>query len=85
VLNQIDPNIHHGEDMTCVWRRESAACRHAKLEAGLPAGDKPDESECRSGCLNLAYTERNIEEQRTWLRPALRGDGAVPRRDSKWA
>jgi hypothetical protein len=27
LLEQTDPNIHHGEAMTCVWRRETAACR----------------------------------------------------------
>jgi hypothetical protein len=81
LLNQVDPNIHHGEGMTCVWRRETAACRHAKLEAGLPASDGPDESECRSGCLNLAYTERNIEQQRTWLHrwTTTAADPLVPR------
>lgn len=50
--------------MTCVWRAETAACRLAKLDAGLPVNDQPDESDCRSACLNLAYTDRNIEEQR---------------------
>lgn len=64
LLHQADPNIHHGEGMTCVWRAETAACRHAKLEAGLPADDQPDEADCRSACPNLAYTDRNIEEQR---------------------
>ncbi|TVT36819.1 hypothetical protein FNH05_25285 [Amycolatopsis rhizosphaerae] len=64
LLHQADPNIHHGEGMTCVWRAETAACRLAKLEVGLPADDYPDESDCRSACPNLAYTDRNIEQQR---------------------
>ncbi|MFG2235935.1 integrase [Streptomyces sp. NPDC048723] len=68
LLDQANPNIHHGEGMTCVWRRETAACRQARLEASLPAEDGPDESECRSACTNLAYTDRNIEEQRLRLK-----------------
>ncbi|MER7582079.1 hypothetical protein [Kitasatospora sp. NPDC097691] len=53
----------------------------ARLEAGLSAEDGPDESECRSACTNLAYTDRSIVEQRLRLkrweataadRPALR-------------
>lgn len=64
LLSQADPNIHHGEGMTCVWRAETAACRMAKLEAGLPVDDQPDESDCRSACSNLAYTDRSIDEQR---------------------
>jgi integrase len=63
LLDQVNPNIHHGEGMTCVWRRETAACHQARLEAGLPALDGPNESECRSTCTNLAYTDRNIDEQ----------------------
>ncbi|WP_405364847.1 integrase [Kitasatospora sp. NBC_00039] len=68
LLDQANPNIHHGEGMTCVWRRETAACRQARLEAGLPAEDGPDESECRSACTNLAYTDRSIVEQRLRLK-----------------
>ena len=55
LLAQADPGIHHGEAMTCVWRPETAACRKTKLEMGLPADDGPDETECRTSCLNLAY------------------------------
>jgi hypothetical protein len=50
--------------MTYVWRAETAACRSARLAAGLPGGDAPDESECRSTCTNLAYTDRDIIAQR---------------------
>jgi hypothetical protein len=65
LLNQADPSIHHGEAMTCVWHAPTAACRQTRLEAGLPATDSPDEAECRSGCRNLAYTDRDIARQRT--------------------
>ncbi|MCX5583438.1 hypothetical protein [Streptomyces erythrochromogenes] len=67
LLDQANPNIHHGEGMTCVWRRETAACRQARLEADLPPEDGPDESECRSTCTNLAYTDRSVDEQRLRL------------------
>jgi len=81
LLSQVDPNIHHGKGMTCVWRRETAACRLAKLEVGLPAGDGPDESACQSGCQNLAYTDRNVALQRSraqrWTETAA--DPLVPR------
>ncbi|MGW1976615.1 integrase [Streptomyces sp. NPDC001889] len=62
LLAQADPAIHHGQGMTCVWRAATAACRTAKLALGLPDEDGPDESECRSDCTNLAYTDRNITE-----------------------
>ncbi|MDV9194597.1 hypothetical protein [Streptomyces sp. Wh19] len=64
LLEQTDPNIHHGEAMTCVWRRETAACRKARLEAGIPTEDGPNEAECWSSCSNLVYTDRNIVVQR---------------------
>lgn len=60
LLASVDPDIHHGEAMTCVWRAETAACR----AAGLPGAHAPDESECRSSCANLAYTDRDIAVQR---------------------
>ena len=47
--------------MTCVFRTETAACRKAKLDLGLPA-DAPDEPECRPTCQNLAYTDRDIQQ-----------------------
>ncbi|MFB6940792.1 integrase [Streptomyces sp. NPDC060286] len=62
LLEQVDPAIYHGQGMTCVWRAATAACRKAKLALGLPDGDTPDESECRSSCANLAYTDRDIED-----------------------
>ncbi|WP_326642294.1 hypothetical protein OG884_04105 [Streptosporangium sp. NBC_01755] len=64
LLAQADSNIHHGEAMTCVWRAETAACRKAKIEQGLPSDDAPDESECRTTCQNLAYTDRDIQQIR---------------------
>ncbi len=66
-LAQVDPSIHHGEGMTCVWRAETAACRNAKLAQGLPANDAPDEAECQSACQNLAYTDRDIIQLRERL------------------
>jgi len=61
LLDSADPHIHHGEAMTCVWRAETAACRRAKIAQGLSADDAPDESECRTSCTNLAYTDRDIQ------------------------
>ncbi|MGK9465185.1 hypothetical protein ACSLFT_34925 (plasmid) [Streptomyces sp. G6] len=61
LLKQMDPAIYHGQGMTCLWRAATAACRKAKLALGLPDADTPDESECRSSCTNLAYTDRDIE------------------------
>ena len=66
-MAQADPNIHHGEGMTCVWRAEIAVCRKAKLGLGLPADDTPDESQCRANCQNLAYTDRDIDQIRQRL------------------
>ena len=62
LLGQADPALYHGQGMTCVWRASTAACRNAKLALGLPGGDAPDESECRTSCTNLAYTDRDIED-----------------------
>ncbi|MFF6829074.1 site-specific integrase [Streptomyces longwoodensis] len=67
LLAQTDTDIHHGEAMTCVHRAETAACRKEKLLLGLPADDGPDASLCRSTCVNLAYTDRDIAEHRTRL------------------
>jgi integrase len=67
LLTQTDANIHHGDAMTCVWRTATAACRQTKLAAGLPADDRPDEAQCRSACLNIAYTDRDIDQQRQRL------------------
>lgn len=64
LLAEVDPNIHHGDAMTCVYRPETAACRTARIDEGLPLDDGPVESECQSGCLNLAYTDRDIHQLR---------------------
>jgi hypothetical protein len=85
LVQQVDPSIHHGDGMTCVWRTETAACRAAKLAQGIPADDAPDDAECRSTCTNLAYTDRNIaqlNERRTKLRADAEDPLApMPRRD----
>jgi integrase len=60
ILASADPNIYHGKGMTCVYRAETALCRLSRLEAGLD-GKGPDESDCRSACTNLAYTDRDID------------------------
>ena len=67
--------------MTCVWRSETAACRKAKLDIGLPADEAPDESECRTTCSNLAYTDRditNLHDRLTVLNTAA-ADPLAPR------
>jgi hypothetical protein len=53
--------------MTCVWRPETAACRAARLAQGLPEPAGPDESECRSTCTNLAFTDRDIASRKQEL------------------
>jgi hypothetical protein len=63
--------------MTCVHRAETAVCRKEKLLLGLPAGDGPDESLCRSTCANLAYTDRDIAEHRRRL-PVLETEARDP-------
>nr|WSX75858.1 integrase [Streptomyces sp. NBC_00899] len=77
LLEQTDPAIYHGQGMTCVWRAATAACRKAKLALGLPDDDTPDESECRSSCANLAYTDRDIEDVQR-RRERHRADAADP-------
>ncbi|MFC9243688.1 hypothetical protein ACFT7S_06425 [Streptomyces sp. NPDC057136] len=77
LLEQMDPAIYHGQGMTCVWRAATAACRKAKLALGLPDDDIPDESECRSSCANLAYTDRDIEDVQR-RRERHRADAADP-------
>jgi hypothetical protein len=81
LLDTADPAIHHGEAMTCVWHAETAACRSARTEAGLPLNDTPEESECRPGCCNLAYTDRDIRQidaEATAMRQRA-GDPLAPR------
>ncbi|MFB7668889.1 hypothetical protein ACFC1R_34055 [Kitasatospora sp. NPDC056138] len=67
LLGQVDPSIHHGDGMTCVWRAETAACRNSRIAQGLPAGEAPVEAECQSTCQNLAYTDRDIARLRERL------------------
>jgi integrase len=66
LLASTDPDVHHGEGMTCVHRAETAECRKVLTAQGRPA-DGPDESECRSNCQNLAYTDRDINMLRQRL------------------
>ncbi|RSR98494.1 site-specific integrase [Streptomyces sp. WAC04189] len=77
LLERMDPAIYHGQGMTCVWRATTAACRKAKLALGLPDDDTPEESECRSSCANLAYTDRDIEDLQR-RRERHRADAADP-------
>jgi integrase len=62
LLASADPAIYHGEAMTCVWRPETALCRKARIDQGLPHNDVPEQSECRNSCPNLAYTDRDIAQ-----------------------
>ena len=80
LLGQVDPSIHHGDGMTCVWRAETAACRNSRIAQGLPAGDAPVEAECQSTCQNLAYTDRDITQLRERLAvlQAAAGDPLAP-------
>jgi integrase len=85
LLAQTGPAVHHGTAMTCVWRPETAACTQARQQQGLPAGDGPDDSACRTTCVNLAYTDRDIFQQQQRL-AALQHAAAdplapLPRRD----
>ena len=41
LLARTDSSIHHGEAMTCVYTAETAACRKARIDQGLPPGDAP--------------------------------------------
>lgn len=50
----------------CVHRAETAACHKERLLLGL-TDDGPDESLCRSSCVNLAYTDRDSAEHHTRL------------------
>lgn len=85
LLAQTGPAVHHGTAMTCVWRPETAACSQARHGQGLPAGDGPDETACRTSCLNLAYTDRDISQQHQRLadlkRAATDPLAPDPRRD----
>lgn len=80
LLTRADPNVHHGQGMTCVWTKETAACRKAALAAGLPDADGPDHAQCRTACVNLAYTDRDVQQLRDRLRAldAHAGDLLAP-------
>jgi len=80
LLANVDPNIHHGDGTTCVYRAEQAECRKARLAQGR-AADGPDDSQCRSTCLNLAYTDRDIDQLRARLAvlDAAAADSLAPR------
>jgi len=56
-----DPDVHHGEGITCVYRAETAECRRILAPQGITL-DGPQESHCRSACPNLAYTDRGIDQ-----------------------
>jgi integrase len=81
LVSQVDPSIHHGEGMTCVWQAETAACRATRIAQGLPAGDAPVETECQSTCQNLAYTDRDIAQlhERLAALEAGAADALAPR------
>ncbi|MFG2440804.1 integrase SAM domain protein [Streptomyces sp. NPDC048508] len=85
LLNQVDPDIHHGEGMSCVHRAETAECRKEKLALGLPEDSGPDETFCRSSCTNLVYTDRDIAHQQgripLWDATATDPLSPRPRRD----
>ncbi|MCX5129430.1 hypothetical protein [Streptomyces sp. NBC_00347] len=67
LLASVNPNIHHGLGMTCVWRYETAGCREEREAAGVEVGG-PDERFCRTDCTNLAFTDRDIEHKRVEYR-----------------
>jgi integrase len=81
LLASTDADIHHGEAMTCVWQAETAACRNARIAEGLPAGDAPEQAECRTACQNLAYTDRDIARlrERLGVLEAAAADPLAPR------
>jgi hypothetical protein len=66
--------------MTCVFRAEHAECRKTRHVLGLEA-DGPDESDCRSTCQNLAYTDRDVTQLRARLAglDAAAADPLAPR------
>ncbi len=66
LLSGGDPDIHHGEGITCVHRAETAECRRIIAAQGLTV-EGPQESHCRSTCPNLAYTDRSIGQLRARL------------------
>jgi hypothetical protein len=79
LLASTDPDIHHGDGLTCVYHAETAECRRILVRQGL-IPDGPQESHCRSTCPNLAYTDRNIDQLRGQLEilDATIGDPLTP-------
>ncbi|MGV9892990.1 hypothetical protein [Streptomyces tendae] len=72
-LGNPDLQIHHGELLTCVFRRETAACKddHDDNDSG------PSWSRCRLTCRNVARTDRDIIEITRHVQ-RLRKDVASP-------
>ncbi|MET7938228.1 hypothetical protein [Streptomyces sp. NPDC005322] len=72
-LGNPDLQIHHGELLTCVFRRETAACKdnHDDNDSG------PSWSRCRLICRNVARTDRDIIEITRHVQ-SLRKDAASP-------
>ncbi|MFI6061390.1 hypothetical protein [Streptomyces sp. NPDC051286] len=66
LLSSKHPDIHHGQGMTCVWRYETAGCREEREAAGVDV-QGPDEPLCRTACVNLAYTDRDIGDKKREL------------------
>ncbi|WP_235684121.1 site-specific integrase [Mycolicibacterium mageritense] len=58
-LSNPDLQIHHGAVVTCVFRRETAAC----LEP-TDSSTEPFWSRCRLGCVNAARTDRDADNLR---------------------
>lgn len=74
-LSNPDLQIHHGAVVTCVFRRETAAC----LEP-TDSATEPFWSRCRLGCVNAARTDRdavNLGQHVTALERDL-GELALP-------
>jgi hypothetical protein len=72
LLSQADPNTHHGEDMTCVWRAATAACRKANIDLGLPADDAPDDRNAAALRQRKAHRHRTHHRIRATPRRGLR-------------
>lgn len=66
LLAAADPDVHHGDGLTCVYRAETAECRRILAQQGITLVG-PQESHCRSTCVNLAHTDRSISQLRARL------------------
>ncbi|WP_256804898.1 integrase [Frankia sp. ACN10a] len=88
LLASSDPDVHHGDGLTCVYRAETAECRRILAQQGITP-DGPQESHCRAACPNLAYTDRGIDQLRVRLGilDAAIGDPLTPQplRDRAYA